>query len=235
MGMNVEVLSWNIWYESQIDKVHEQLKKSNADIIGLQEVSQSPDGKNNVGQKIASELGYSYVYKTAMDLRPYGTPLVMGNAVLSKYPIEGSKSYILSKTDSRVAVQANIRIKDTILHVLSTHLVHTHQKPSLIQEEQAKTLIASLPKNHTVVMGDFNATPESNAVIIMEKNFQRPKGDVNSPTWSMYPEGCKVCLPQTLNTRLDYFFVTSDIRATNFRVVQSTASDHLPISMTIEV
>lgn len=210
------------------------MKKSQADIIGLQEVTQTPEGKNNIGKQIAAELEYSYVYATGMDLRKYGKPFVMGNAVLSKYPIISSKTHLLSKTDSRVAIQADIQIENTQLHIFNTHLIHTHQKPSPIQEEQAKDLISVLLKEKTIVMGDFNATPESKAIQLLSKKLRKADGNSAQPTWSVYSEGCEMCLPKGLTIRLDYIFTTNDIQQKTFTIHDSNGSDHLPISLIIK-
>lgn len=233
--MLIKLISWNIWFGTYLDKVIDFLQKSHADIIGLQEVTQTPESENNLAVHLAKELEYYYVYATGMDLRKYGKPLVMGNAVLSKYPILSSQTHLLSKTDSRVAIQADIQIENTQFHILSTHLIHTHQKPSSIQEEQARYLISVLPKEKAIVMGDFNATPESNAIQLLANEFHNAGSDLTQPTWSVYPEGCDVCLPQGLTTRLDYIFTTYDITQKQFKIIQSDASDHLPIVLEIEL
>ena len=233
--MKVHILSWNIWFGTHFDKVTDFLRRSRADIIGLQEVTQTPEGKNNIGEPLAKKLGYSYVYATGMDLRKYGKPLVMGNAVLSKYPIVGHKTHFLAKTDSRVAVQADIQVSNTQLHVLSTHLIHTHQQPSIIQEEQAKDLISVMPKNQAIVMGDFNATPDSKTIQLLNSSLRNADNDLTQPTWSTVPAECEVWLPKGLDIRLDYIFTTHDIQPKKFTVEDSDGSDHLPISLDIEV
>jgi endonuclease/exonuclease/phosphatase family metal-dependent hydrolase len=59
--------------------------------------------------------------------------------------------------------------------------------------------------------------------------------DGMTPTWSQYPEGCDVCKPQKIDTRLDYIFVTKDIKFSDSRVESSKGSDHLPVSAIINV
>lgn len=233
--MNVRILSWNIWFGTYLDKVTGFLKNFGADIIGLQEVTQTPDGQNNLAVGLAAKLRYSFVYATGMDLRPYGKELVMGNAILSKYPIISNKTYILSKKDSRVAIEADLDINGKTLHVFNTHLLHTHQQPSKIQEEQVNTLVSVLPKDNTLVMGDFNATPDSAAIQIMRRAVKQADGDSTTPSWSMYSEGCNVCAPKDVSTRLDYIFATNDIRVKQFNTEHSDGSDHLPISLDIEI
>lgn len=232
--MEIKIISWNIWFGKFYDTVVDFLAKSEAPIIGLQEVTQTKTGKNNIGQKLARKLGYNYTYATGMDLEPHGIPLVMGNAVLSKYPIISTQVHNLSQSQNRVAVQANIQVNKDIIHIISAHLLHTHQHESPTQNEQAKNLSSLVPKTKTVIMGDFNSTPTSSPIKIMCEKFNTPT-DITKPTWSMYPEGCEECLPQELNIRLDYFFTSKDIVYKDFKIHSSKGSDHLPMSITIEV
>ena len=83
-------------------------------------------------------------------------------------------------------------------------------------------------------MGDFNATPESNAVRKTAKVLTDTDAQ-SLPTWSVYPAGCEDCNPQRIDTRLDYIFVTPDLKVNTFEVGESRGSDHLPIIATIEL
>ena len=83
-------------------------------------------------------------------------------------------------------------------------------------------------------MGDFNATPDS-AVIQKMRNVLNDSDPLSTPTWSVYPEGCKTCHPLDVNTRLDYIFTTKDIKTSEFHVEHSKASDHLPVSVMVEI
>lgn len=158
----------------------------------------------------------------------------MGNAILSKYRIGRMKIHRLSDENARFAVEADIKVGSHNLHVYSTHLKHTHQKPSELQNAQAKNLLKIMPKKNAVLMGDFNATPESKCVTIMSKGMRNTDTQFK-PTWSVYPEGCPVCHPKRLNTRLDYIFTTKDLKTDSFAVHHSGGADHLPISVHLKI
>lgn len=133
----------------------------------------------------------------------------------------------------RAVARADIDVGGRVLHVFSTHTVHTHQKPSGKQEAQVARLIEKLPTENVIAMGDFNATPESKAIHMMrERLVDTDQSD--KPTWSMYPEGCGVCKPQALDTRLDYIFVSKDLAFHSYEVGKSTGSDHLPVSVEVD-
>lgn len=228
--MILKILSWNIWIDGYFDQISDFLKKSDADIIGLQEVKENDPERDVIGY--LSSLGYKHVFAPRQIHKRTGVHF--GPAVFSKYKIESSRVHSLSKKEDRVAVQVNIRVDNQILHVFSMHLSHTHQQESEIQIEQGLNLIKLLPNKNTIVMGDFNATPESLTI----KNMQKVLVDTDPsslPTWSVYPEGCHSCKPQGLSFRLDYIFTSKDISIKSFGVGDSKGSDHLPITALIEI
>lgn len=233
--MQLEVFSWNIWYNGNLEAVNDYLNKSKSDIIGLQEVMRT-DKKIELSKKLTDELGYQIAYAPAFQIHKKGKTVDVGNAVLTKHTILKSQIHILSDVDSRVALQTDIQIKNTnkIIHVFNTHFLHTHQQPSAIQDLQAMNLAKILPHESTILTGDFNALPDSNAVKIISEVLQNTDANM-LPTWSVYPEGCHVCLPQKIDIKLDNIFVSRDIKIKSFQVEDSKASDHLPISAIIEV
>lgn len=228
--MILKILSWNIWVDGYFDQIKDFLKRENADIIGLQEVKDNDPERNVIGY--LNSLGYKQVFAPRQIHRRTGVHF--GPAMFSKYKIESGKVHSLSKKEERVAVQANIQVDNQILHVFSTHLFHTHQQESEIQNEQAKNLIKFLPEKRTIVMGDFNATPESSTIKTMQKTLV-DSDPSSTPTWSNYPEGCPVCKPQSLSIRLDYIFTSKDLKVKSFEIGNSKGSDHLPILITVEI
>lgn len=228
--MHITMASWNIWGGIFLPSVIEFLKKINADVVALQEVEEAFG--TNTAQDIANRLGYSFVYTRSMEYESDGKKTYRGNAVLSKYPIIKSTPIILSTEQSRTAIQADIAVGDNMLHVVSVHLLHAHQQESLVQVEQANTLLESIPKERTVIMGDFNALPTSKAIQMMRSALN--DSDLsNKSTWCLYPDGCAVCKPDKVQWKLDYLFSTSDLTANDFTVGDSRGSDHLPITATL--
>lgn len=229
--MSLKILSWNIWIQGYFDQIADFLKKSNADIICLQEVK-NDDPKRDI-ISFLNELGYKHVFTP--NKRRWATEIINdGPAIFTKNDIKSTQTYILSESDSRAAIEARIDIKGQILHVFNTHLLHTHQQESKIQNEQAANLIKLLPDKLTILMGDFNALPES--LVIQKIKKKLIASDLSFlPTWSVYPEGCPTCNPQDINMKLDYIFTTKDIKVKSFKVEKSRGSDHLPISVMIEL
>ena len=230
--MNLKVLSWNIWVDGYIDKWLDFLQRTDPDIIGLQEVKEG-DPRRDIIQAL-QKRGYHFFF--ARNKQTWeGGAFHQGPAIFSRLPILGSEKILLgSGADERATAYVKISVQGTVLHVFSIHLLHTHQRPSPQQEEQTKKLIFSLPKNNVIVMGDFNATPDSNSIQAISKVLTNT--DPSSlPTWSVYPAGCLKCNPVTVDTKLDYIFISRDLQSYSFTVGKSDGSDHLPITAQIQV
>lgn len=228
---SMKLLSWNIWGGKYLPRVMDFLAVSGADIIALQEVEEQDDG-GNTAQYIAEKLGVTYVYARSMRYNNEGKETYRGNAVLSKYPIADHTVHVLSREQSRSAIQADIDVSGSMLHVVSVHIIHSHQQPSPIQVEQVNSLIDAVPKERAVVMGDFNALPESQAISVMRGAFADTDTS-DTPSWCLYPDGCNVCKPERVEWKLDYIFTTPDIVTKDFRAELSEASDHLPVSVVV--
>lgn len=232
--MILKVVSWNIWFGTHYHKIAEYLKNAEADVIALQEVIEDLDGKHNTAENLAKELGYHWRYEETMQVEYEGKTVSWGNAILSKYPILDTKLHeIILGNDRRTALETTIEIEGKDVTVISTHLLHTHQKPSEHQEAHAKKLLEVMPDTRALVMGDFNALPDSNAVKIMNEKLVNVDSQLD-PTWSMYIEGCEVCKVDQLVHRLDYMFATKDVHVHSYQTDYSKGSDHLPIAATVE-
>ena len=185
--MKLRVLSWNIWIDGFLEKWKDFLQTENADIIGLQEVKNNDPGRDIIG--VLTELGYEYTFACTEQIWD-GKTYRHGPAIFSKLPITHSEKIQLEEgNDERAATYAQIDVNGTTLNVFSTHLMHTHQQPSNQQENQTRKLIEKLPSDRVIVMGDFNATPESASVQEMKKilrSEERRVGKECRSRWSPY-------------------------------------------------
>lgn len=232
--MTIKVFSWNIWMGKYTRKVIDLLKREQPDIIALQEVIQDPDGKNNTAEIIAKKLGYHWAFASVNSFTHEGRKVDWGEAILSKYDIVKSEVLELSTDPRHIGLDASIHVEGTMLHVVSTHLTHTHQATSKHQEAEAASLTRLVPKDHMVIMGDFNAVPESKTIAIMRESLVDADPN-NLPTWCVYPDGCAMCQLGEVKHRLDYMFTTSDLHTSDYRAISSDGSDHLPIMATLTI
>lgn len=229
--MEIRVCSWNIWGGKYLPQVIDFLRRESFDVIALQEVEETGDGGQSA-QAIAEALGYSYAYVRSMEYADEGKRTYRGNAIVSRFPIEQNMPLRLSSESSRTAIRADISVQGGIIHVASVHLIHAREQPSPIQEAQVSNLVRLVPNERTVVMGDFNALPESGTVARMTEAFRHTDAH-GLPSWCLYPDGSRVALPDQVRWKLDYVFVTRDIAYRDFRVWQTDGSDHLPVSVVL--
>lgn len=239
--MIFKVISWNIWQDYHLKEVINLLKTSNADIIGLQEIIEK-DGINTASI-IAKELNYQYVYYRAIEKTRLGFP--QGNAVLTKHKIVKSQAHFLSgadlfkntaETEPRVAIESKIDIDGALLTFFTTHLAYSHKfRDSEFRNLQVDNLIKLLSHAKTILTGDFNSHPDSAYMSRLNKVMVSTDKDLTIPTWTMYPFEYEGFIETELKHRLDYIFVTKDIKVKSFSVGKSKGSDHLPIEAVVEL
>ena len=229
--MQLKIVSWNIWGGRKLPEIIQCLSEANPDIIGLQEVLQDEGGANNSAKAIADALGYTYIYETTTLLIPSISHLLekhgidknmeWGNAIVSRYPISDRNVHVLSGDRKRTALEGTVTVEGKSLHIFSTHLVYAPAQPSEIQAAQAQNLLKVVPKESGLVMGDFNATPDSKIIEDMASAMVNTEGDPAKYT----ADGKKI----------DYIFSTADIKTLSSGTLDSQASDHLPVYAIIEI
>lgn len=246
--MVITVASWNIWVfgDRDTEAMAEIIQENDIDIIGIQEAAIyfDEDEPRHIAEEIAEELGYHYTFYPAIDFRPE-KPYKMGNAVISRYPIESSDCYELNpeeleydgsyQTEPRIAVEAEVNIEGERVSFLSTHLQYSYKfKTTETRKQQVQNLLSAVKtiKNPVVLTGDFNATLDNEEIQMLEDQMERIGDD--EPTWTVQPfehEGWKV---NELKYRLDNIFTTEGITCKNAGTIKTEVSDHLPIKAEVK-
>lgn len=242
---SLTVASWNIFGGRDVPGVMKCLAELDADVIALQEVLQDEDGSNNHAQEIAAALGYEWFYEPTLLMTPSVSYVLKqlgieenkwwGNALLSRLPMSGKKAYHLSEEHKRIALEATVMSNDTSVRVFSTHLVYGTGQAAETRATQVENLLALVPSTSALVMGDFNATPESETVQKMLQVMGSTERDFTRFTIGAHPELYHAPSGATDKQRLDYIFITRDVRTISSGVADSDASDHLPIYATVEL
>ncbi|WP_085507120.1 endonuclease/exonuclease/phosphatase family protein [Thalassobacillus devorans] len=238
-SVKVKVMSYNIHHAEGVDgeldlgRIAEVIKESKADVIGLQEVDNHWSSRSNFqdqAKQIAERLGMFYVYGANLDIesseegepnRQYGT------AILSSYPILESENHFLSKigdTEQRGLLEAKINVKGTHLNVFNTHLALTTEERILQVEETID--IANETNGPNVIMGDLNALPDSEELQPLYHHYQDAFAD--QPEAYTYPSADPT-------KRIDYIFTSNVLKPSQSVVIDTLASDHLPITTDIHV
>ena len=186
---NVETLrvgSLNIWNRSgpwfeRLALIREEFERREIGVLGLQEVLRFAGSDAAAGASQADEIiegasvKYHSAYACGSDL---GGGLEFGNAIVSRYPIAESHSLALPATGGvtgRCVLYALVDTPWGPLPVFNTHLSwELHKSKERIQQvrmlvdyvfEHAPVSKKTLPP---IVMGDFNAEPDSDEIRYMK-------------------------------------------------------------------
>jgi endonuclease/exonuclease/phosphatase family metal-dependent hydrolase len=165
----LRVLTLNIWnrqgpWSDRLAVIRDGLAELAPDVVGLQEVL-SMAGVSQ-GDELAAGLGYHVAYAAAW---PIGGGLDFGNAILSRFPILESASLPLpspSGEESRSVGYALLDAPCGRVPVFVTHFSWKHHHGA-VRLEQVRALaghvkdLAPLDRFPPIVMGDFNAEPDS--------------------------------------------------------------------------
>lgn len=239
--MQLKVLSWNIWGGKNREQVIAFLKSTPFDVLALQEVTvREKNGTlENDADVIAQALGYHVSYAKSFRTDRHVPVYDMGNAIISKFPITQSITHSLSdlstyeknaSTEPRNALQTDISVENTMVHVVSTHLGYSEDlQATPLQLQQVDTLLSAIPSTHTILMGDFNSEPSSKIIKKVEQQLQHTDSNVLTPSWTNMRKD------EHPKHRIDYIFVSKDLHTRSFDIKESDASDHLPLFAEIEV
>ncbi|MGN1032343.1 MAG: endonuclease/exonuclease/phosphatase family protein [Intestinibacter sp.] len=187
------------------------LKKSKADIICLQEVNES----SKVGFQVSSLKEELNMYSH------FGANVVNNNAnyglaTYTKYKIIDKKHVYLSSTkEQRGFLHTTVKVKNKNLNIINVHL-GLDDKERKKQVEELKSYITSLKKDYFIILGDFNEGNISfNDEIIIDVAEELNKSNIL--TFSMGLD------------RIDYMFVSNNIKIESYEVLIKNMSDHYPI------
>lgn len=215
--MKIRVVSWNIFGGKNAGPIVEVLKKINADIILLQEVTTAED--------IAQGLQYNHFLCKGQTI---------GNAIMSHYPIISSACHPLTteitydgtpSTELRVAATATISIENTILNIISSHLYYPHNQasPHGSAIDQQKKLATLIKKQNVIVGGDFNTEGSNQELSVLKTWLTDCNGQDNRPTFH------NIKYDTNEKKRLDHMLVSPEFEVVSYDVIETTISDHYPI------
>jgi endonuclease/exonuclease/phosphatase family metal-dependent hydrolase len=203
-----------------LEEIARVIENEDADIIGLNEVNR---GRANNGYAdtlafISRRLQMPYVYGANFVDGQYG------NAVLSRYPIETweNRHYSTNTTEVRGLLHAVIDLGNgREVNFFSTHLDHTGG-PKNARAAQVLEAVEIIGTEWTIFSGDLNAAPEASE---LQPLYQGAWVDALGVSgldsaftfWSDQRQ------------RIDYVFFTPDLQLMRAAVVETRASDHLPV------
>ena len=227
----LRVVSYNIHHgvgmdgKLDLERIADVILQQNPDVVALQEVDNMATRSGSVDQAavLAKLLGMQSVFGKCINLGEGG----YGNAILSKHPIVETRVHRLpGGGEPRVALEVVAKVDGELLSIVS---VHFEWSTEAIRLKQANALegIFSEHAQPVIVLGDFNARPESETMQLLRK------------TWSLIPKtGAQLTSPADVpRSEIDYILTRNlKVRGTScFVMEEAVASDHRPLAGVIRL
>ncbi|MFH2062205.1 MAG: endonuclease/exonuclease/phosphatase family protein [Candidatus Beckwithbacteria bacterium] len=219
--MNFSVLQWNVWFKENPDRIIKEIKRMDPDVICGQELIQlNKNGKKvDTAKYIANKLGYEYFYKEAETWSNREEKDNQGNAIFSRLPIKQTKFVYIQEpkhnpSDASHEGRVYVEIDD-------------HRKKEV---DNLLQIIEGKNKGY-IFTGDLNSLPGSYSIEKLKqlKNVAHVGPDYQENTFANKPfdyHGYKV---DNLSLRLDYIYISRDLKVESVEIVKTNVSDHLPI------
>jgi endonuclease/exonuclease/phosphatase family metal-dependent hydrolase len=208
------------------EAIAEVIEESEADIVALQEISRGwlVNGSTDLITWLSHRLGMHVVYKGT-------TGPMWGNAILSKYPIlrvQHAELPSLGTPLGRGYLMAKIDIgQGRPIWIYATHL-HAEQEDALVRHAQISHLLSEWGNRpYSVILGDLNAEPNDAEIKLLHT-----AGLVDAWTETGVGNG-NTFISSSPYKRIDWIWHTPDLSAQDAWVPKTTASDHLPVVVTI--
>ena len=218
------------------DVMADTIAKMGADICGLNEVralGEDTEWFQEQAKEIADRLGMNYCFAPAINIKGRGP---YGNAFISKYPILQCENIPIPDPapeekvegrwyETRCLLKAVIDFMGRPVTIFVTHFGLSPEEAMNASE----TIVKNVSKVSTprILMGDFNLTPES-PILDPIRIILADTADVfNEPKLSFPSDDPKI--------KIDYMFVSDDIKIVNADIPAIIASDHRPYVATLDI
>jgi endonuclease/exonuclease/phosphatase family metal-dependent hydrolase len=236
MIMKIKFMSYNtqhclnfITREIDFDIIADTIKKCEADIIGLQEIRDEGQDADYQSQAkiIAEKLGYHYYYFAEAirfkGVNPYG------NAIISRYPIISAETIMIpdpeiKKYDGYYETRCLLKATIDVGNGLNVLVSHFGLNPDE-QENAVETVISNISEKSCVLMGDFNMDPDDPLIDKIREKLRDTGMGLDEKT---FPSDAPM-------RRIDYIFVSPNIKVLRTETPSLVVSDHLPYVVEIEL
>jgi len=237
--MKMNVMSYNVQHcmnymtkEIEYASLGDVIKGYAPAFVGLNEMRMNGEHPEYTDQMpaLAEAAGYPYWY-FAKALDVYG-PNPYGNGLISKYPILFAETILVPdpvKKDTALRhyeTRCLLHAKLDVPGGLDVFIIHFGLNPDE-QENAVQTVIENLTESRCILMGDFNVTPE-NPVL-------QPIRDRLFDTAELFAEPLGSYPSDGPDRKIDYIFVSRDLKAATADIPDITVSDHRPYVAELEV
>lgn len=239
----LRVMTYNIHHGEGVDgkvdieRIAKLIRDSKADIVALQEVDRGVERtkKIDIITMLADMTGMTYAFGKNIDYQGGD----YGNGFLTRFPIleERNLHYkMIREGEQRGLLQLVLDVRGQEIVVMNTHIDFREDDSERVMNvgEIRQTGKRYAPRP-IIVCGDFNDIPTGRAINLMKEDFLDCWEAVGAGNGFSYP----AAKPEK---RIDYIFVAKSstgfsiqLRPISAKVLQSLASDHLPVVIEFEI
>jgi endonuclease/exonuclease/phosphatase family metal-dependent hydrolase len=233
----VRVMSYNIHVGVGMDKkldlqrIADVILKEQPDLVGLQEVDRGvkrTEGKDEIAELAKlTRMDYAFAHNLDYQGGQYGVAILSRTLIQH---IDHQKYENRREAERRGMLRVEVNIGRRKINFVTTHLDYQHEDGRLFEAEQLLKFVSDI-EGPLVVVGDFNDEPSGRTYELMLHGF--------ADAWvSARGRGDGFTYPADVPAkRIDYIFTrrSDRIAARKVRLVNSLASDHLPIVTDLEI
>jgi len=226
----LRVMSWNLHHgvgeddKLDLERIAAVIREQKPDLVALQEVDNKCRRSKSVDQaaELAKLTGLHGVFGKAMDYDGGE----YGQAILSRFAIGDTQVHQLpGDGEPRIAFEAEVKVADKPLRIITVHLDHQQDERRL---KQAETLMKALENHHEpmILAGDFNDVPGSAPLLA----FTAP--------WTPLAkkEPVLTCPAKQPAVEIDHMIVRGLEATGSVEVLpEALASDHRPLVVTVRM
>ena len=234
----LRVMTYNIHHgegtdgKIDLDRIAQVILGQKADVVALQEVDRGVErtARRDLIAELAALTKMSYAFGKNIDYQGGD----YGNAVLSRLPIVKQQNHhykMLRPGEQRGLLQVVLKVEGKDLLLLNTHLDYRREDAERLSNvDEIRQILEQYRKLPVILCGDFNDTPGSPT--------HRKVEDVFVDAWTRAGKGEGFSYSSTRpEKRIDYLFVSKGRALVPVKawVVESNASDHLPVVIEINM
>jgi endonuclease/exonuclease/phosphatase family metal-dependent hydrolase len=219
-----------------LERVADLVRATRADIVLLQEVDRGTRRSGNVDQLgvLAQRTGFSVAFGKTLDYDggEYGIAILsrwpIADHALVRLPVEPPQQRSGGSYEPRGAQRVRLRDPGQTA-VVNTHLDASREDHYRRQEIRTVLAIAREAEAGVLIGGDFNSTPDS------EVQADARQAGVRD-AWLICGQGDGFTYPANVPTkRIDYLYLTGSATCSRAEVLDSQASDHRPLLVTVRL
>jgi endonuclease/exonuclease/phosphatase family metal-dependent hydrolase len=243
----MKLIQLNIWYGKLVGNVLRFLQREQPDILCLQEMCSSPDGRTmmfDTMQELQKEFSYPHVYfSPVFSFQCMGLGVRYGNAILSRAAFKSAQTVFtrheymenyrdgVDEDNIRNFQHAAVDTGGGILHILNHHGHWAIPKGSNAETDRQLGILADYAARldgPVIVTGDMNLAPQERSLRQLGR-----AGLVDLCT----RHGIKTTrniLAWKQDEVSDYIFVNDKVKVKDFRVYEDLISDHAALGLEFE-